>query len=80
MIGDPPAKQLYITIPGVAKSCERAAPPFDEIFFEHSLFWGEFISINRNCQEKLATENRGPKAPGPPQNPPPIDFLFTVFT
>jgi hypothetical protein len=56
MVGDPPTKQFYIIIPGVEKNCERMAPPFEVIFFEHSLFWGEFISINLNCQEKMETE------------------------
>jgi hypothetical protein len=40
MMGDPPAKQLYIINPGIAKSCERTAPPFEVIFFEAQLILG----------------------------------------
>jgi hypothetical protein len=47
-------KQAYIIIHGFEKSYERMAPPLGVIVaVEHSLFWGKFISINLNCQEKM---------------------------
>jgi hypothetical protein len=49
-------KQAYIIIHGFEKSYERMAPPLEVIvIMEHSLFWGKFISINLNCQEKMET-------------------------
>jgi hypothetical protein len=57
MMGDPPAKQLYIIIPWVAKSCKRTPPPFEVIFFGTQLILGK-IYFN---QSELSRKNGSPK-------------------
>jgi len=68
-------KQAYIIIHEFEKSYERMAPPLEVIVaVEHSLFWGKFISINLNCQEKMDRKNGNNNSSDPsfPRRKPPL--------
>jgi len=60
MIGDPPAKQIFIIFPGFEKCSERTAPPLEVIItLEYRLTWGKGISTYLSCQGKIKEKIAG---------------------